>query len=51
MQRPIRRGVVGHTLMVEELGCRKVNCGVRHLDFKFHDIYYNIPISLLAHNQ
>ncbi|XP_057550689.1 protein ENHANCED DISEASE RESISTANCE 2 [Amaranthus tricolor] len=25
--RPIRRGVVGHTLMVEELGCRKVNCG------------------------
>lgn len=23
--KPIRRGVVGHTLVLEELGCRKVN--------------------------
>lgn len=28
LQKPIRRGVVGHTLMVEELGRRKVNHGV-----------------------
>ena len=28
LQKPIRRGVVGHTLMVEELGRRKVNSGV-----------------------
>ncbi|KMT03585.1 hypothetical protein BVRB_8g192590 isoform B [Beta vulgaris subsp. vulgaris] len=29
--KPIRRGVVGQTLMVEELGCRKVNCGDVHV--------------------
>ncbi|XP_021741885.1 protein ENHANCED DISEASE RESISTANCE 2-like [Chenopodium quinoa] len=27
----IRRGVVGQTLMVEELGCRKVNCSDLHV--------------------
>ncbi|KAJ0710238.1 hypothetical protein HanOQP8_Chr09g0310121 [Helianthus annuus] len=27
LQKPIRRGVVGHTLVLEELGCRKVNDG------------------------
>lgn len=31
VQKPIRRGVVGHTLMVEELGRRKVNHGVEAL--------------------
>lgn len=29
--KPIRRGVVGQTLMVEELGFRKVNCGDVHV--------------------
>jgi len=30
LQKPIRRGVVGPTLMVEELGRRKVNNGVKY---------------------
>lgn len=29
LQKPIRKGVVGHTLMVEELGRRKVAHGVK----------------------
>lgn len=31
VQKPIRQGVVGPTLMVEELGRRKVNNGVKYL--------------------
>ncbi|KAI3786911.1 hypothetical protein L1987_40988 [Smallanthus sonchifolius] len=46
MQKPIRRGVVGSTFMVEELGCRKVNDGVRPLTL----LHVSLKQSIVAVN-
>lgn len=39
LQKPLRRGVVGHTLVMEELGSRKVNDGVRSLNYALYLVH------------
>ena len=40
VQKPIRRGVVGYTLTVEELGRRKLNGGVSPVSLCFRILFF-----------
>lgn len=47
VQKPIRRGVIGPTLMVEELGRRRFNHGVRSCKFYMFILLGSKFLSLL----